>query len=94
MDGLQYRLDLLAKQLENLQRITMNIQRLVATQRTVGGGVPAVKVMPFPIKDISSAQLVDAYRRGLDLEQLEYLCGHKYTQEQIVKKIQKYGGNV
>ena len=47
--------------------------------------------MPFGVKDISSAQLIDAYTRGLNMEQLVALSGGKYSPEQIYKKLQKGG---
>ena len=38
------------------------------------------------------AQLVDAYHRGMNLEQLTALANGKYTPEQIKIKIVKAGG--
>jgi hypothetical protein len=47
--------------------------------------------MPFGIKDISSVQLVDAYTRGLNMEQLIALGNQKYTAEQIYNKLKRAG---
>ena len=87
----QQQLDIIAKQLENLQKITMNVQRLVSMPN---GGTPRVVRQPVivGIKDITSAQLFDAYKIGLSMEQLCQLADGKYTAEQIYKKLQKLGG--
>lgn len=87
----QQQLDIIAKQLENLQKITMNVQRLVSMPN---GGTPRVVRQPVivGIKDITSAQLFDAYKKGLNMEQLCQLADGKYTAEQIYKKLQKLGG--
>lgn len=50
------------------------------------------KVLPFGVKDITTVQLVDAYQRGLNLEQLTELANGKYTPEQIKQKIFKATG--
>lgn len=52
----------------------------------------AVRIVPFGVKDIATAQLVDAYHRGMNLEQLTALANGKYTPEQIKIKIIKAGG--
>lgn len=52
----------------------------------------AVRIVPFGVKDITTAQLVDAYHRGMNLEQLTALANGKYTPEQIKIKIVKAGG--
>ena len=52
----------------------------------------AVRIVPFGVKDITTAQLVDAYHRGMNLEQLTALANGKYTPEQIKIKIIKAGG--
>lgn len=52
----------------------------------------AVQIVPFGVKDITTAQLVDAYHRGMNLEQLTALANGKYTPEQIKIKIIKAGG--
>lgn len=87
----QQQLDIIAKQLENLQKVTMNIQRLVSMPN---GGTPRVVQRPVivGVKDITSAQLFDAYKKGLNMEQLCQLADGKYTAEQIYKKLQKLGG--
>lgn len=51
-----------------------------------------VRIVPFGVKDITTAQLVDAYHRGMNLEQLTALANGKYTPEQIKIKIIKAGG--
>lgn len=51
-----------------------------------------VRIVPFGVKDITTAQLVDAYHRGMNLEQLTALANGKYTPEQIKIKIVKAGG--
>ena len=52
-------------------------------------------VMPFGIKDVTTSQLVDAYDRGLNLEQLVALANGKYTATQIkVKIVKARGGNL
>lgn len=53
------------------------------------------QVLPFGIIDISTSQLVNAYRRGLNIQQLTALANGKYTESQIKAKIAKaMGGNV
>lgn len=86
----QQQLDIIAKQLENLQKIMMNVQRLVSMPN---GGTPRVVRQPVivGVKDITSAQLYDAYKKGLNMEQLCQLADGKYTAEQIYKKLQKLG---
>ena len=65
----------------------ITLDRDFRNMRVVGNTV--VKTMPFGVKDISSAQLIDAYKRGLNMEQLVALSGGKYTADQIQKKLQK-----
>ena len=84
-------LKVLAAQLQNQQVLVLRVESAV---RGISNG-GCTKTVPFGIKDISTAQLYDAYRRGLNMEQLEYLSNHKYTQEQIEKKLQRcVGGNM
>ena len=71
----------LGKQIWSMQQIVSNLDRDVRNMRVSGNTV--VKTMPFGIKDISSVQLVDAYTRGLNMEQLIALGNQKYTAEQI-----------
>lgn len=53
------------------------------------------QVLPFGVRDVSTLQLVDAYDRGLDLQQLVALANGKYTATQIKNKIIKAkGGNI
>lgn len=79
----------LGKQVYSLQQLMVNLDRDVRNMRVSGNTV--VKTMPFGVKDISSAQLVDAYARGLNMEQLVALSGGKYSPEQVYKKLQKAG---
>ena len=77
----------LGKQVWSLQQLMITLDRDFRNMRVVGNTV--VKTMPFGVKDISSAQLIDAYKRGLNMEQLVALSGGKYTAEQIQKKLEK-----
>ena len=77
----------LGKQVWSLQQLMITLDRDFRNMRVVGNTV--VKTMPFGVKDISSAQLIDAYKRGLNMEQLVALSGGKYTADQIQKKLQK-----
>ena len=79
----------LGKQIWSMQQIVSNLDRDVRNMRVSGNTV--VKTMPFGIKDISSVQLVDAYTRGLNREQLIALGNQKYTAEQIYNKLKRAG---
>ena len=79
----------LSKQVWAVQQIMSNLDRDVRNMRVSGNTV--VKTMPFGIKDISSVQLVDAYTRGLNMEQLIALGNGKYTAEQIYNKLKRAG---
>jgi hypothetical protein len=79
----------LGKQIWSMQQIVSNLDRDVRNMRVSGNTV--VKTMPFGIKDISSVQLVDAYTRGLNMEQLIALGNQKYTAEQIYNKLKRAG---
>lgn len=79
----------LGKQVYSLQQLMVTLDRDVRNIRVNGNTV--VKTMPFGVKDISSAQLIDAYTRGMNMEQLVALSGGKYSPEQIYKKLQKGG---
>lgn len=79
----------LGKQVWSLQQLMANLDRDVRNMRVSGNTV--VKTLPFGVKDISSVQLVDAYTRGLNLEQLVALGNGKYTQEQIYNKLKRAG---
>lgn len=83
--------NVMAKQLEVIQKQLANVQRLLASPN--GGGAPRVVQRPVivGVKDITSAQLYDAYKKGLNMEQLCQLADGKYTPEQIYKKLQKMG---
>ena len=93
LNRMEKQLKILTGQVENLQKIAMNVQRLVA-MKGGNGGNPSVVYKPVivGVKDISAAQLFDAYQRGLDLEQLYQLADKKYTYEQIRKKLIRQGG--
>lgn len=86
----QEQLNVMAKQLEIIQKQLVSVQRLLSAPN---GGTPRVvrQTVIFGIKDISSAQLFDAYKKGLNMEQLCQLADGKYTHEQIYKKLQKLG---
>ena len=86
----QEQLTMRGKQLEIILKQLANLQRLVVSKN---GGAPKVVYQPVVIgvKDVSSSQLLDAYKKGLNLEQLCQLADGKYTAEQIVKKLQKMG---
>lgn len=79
-------------QLQNLQALVKNLETAVQNIRINGKAVTRIEVVG--VKDISSAQLYDAYKKGLNMEQLVQLADGKYTAEQIYKKLQKYGGCV
>lgn len=77
----------LGKQIWAVQQIMSNLDRDVRNMRISGNTV--VKTVPFGVKDISSVQLVDAYSRGLNMEQLIALGNGKYTAEQIYNKLKR-----
>lgn len=80
----------LGKQIWSVQQLVANLDRDVRNMRISGNTV--VKTLPYGIKDISSAQLADAFLRyKMDMEQLVALSGGKYSPEQIYKKLQKMG---
>lgn len=79
----------LGKQIYSVQQLMANLDRDVRNIRVSGNTV--VKTMPFGVKDISSVQLVDAYTRGLNMEQLIALGNGKYTAEQIYSKLKRAG---
>ena len=79
-------------QLQNLQALVKNLETAVQNIRVNGNVVSRIEVVG--VKDISSAQLYDAYKKGLNMEQLVQLADGKYTAEQIYKKLQKYGGGI
>lgn len=78
----------LGKQIWSLQQLMANLDRDVRNMRVSGNTI--VKTMPFGVKDISSVQLVDAYTRGLNMEQLIALGNGKYTAEQIYNKLNSH----
>ena len=86
----QEQLNMMCKQLETIQKQLANLRKMVTPEN---GGAPKVVYRPgvVGVKDVSSAQLFDAYKKGLNLEQLCQLADGKYTAEQIVKKLQKMG---
>lgn len=87
----QEQLNVMAKQLEVIQKQLVSVQHFLA--RLNGGGAPRVVQRPVivGVKDITSAQLYDAYKKGLNMEQLCQLADGKYTADQIYKKLQKLG---
>ena len=76
----------LGKQVWSLQQLMANLDRDVRNMRVSGNTV--VKTLPFGVKDV---QLVDAYTRGLNMEQLIALGNQKYTAEQIYNKLKRAG---
>ena len=80
----------LASEVRDLKSIVTKLDADVRNLR-VGGRNTVVKVMPFGVKDITSVQLVDAYTRGLNMEQLIALGNNKYTAEQIYSKLKRAG---
>lgn len=72
------------KQLSNLQELTSMLRRAIEMQLRI--------YVVVGVKDITTAQLYDAYKRGLNMKQLVQLANGKYTQEEIWKKIRKAGG--
>lgn len=66
----------------------LNAIQAYLTSRNIGG----MRCVIFGIKNITSEQMLDAYQRGMNLEQLYELANGKYTREQIYKKISKMTG--
>ena len=64
-----------------------NMEQAIKGLQVKNGGV--FQTIPFGVVDITTAQLVDAYHRGLNLDELITLANGKYTGEQIVSKIKK-----
>lgn len=87
----QEQLNVLGKQLEIIQKQLVSVQRLLASPN--GGGTPRVVQCPVivGVKDITGAQLFDAYKKGLNMEQLYQLADGKYSAEQIYRKLRKLG---
>lgn len=71
-------------QLENEQKLLSMLRRAIEMQLRV--------YVVVGVKDITTAQLYDAYKRGLNMQQLVQLANGKYTAEEIYKKIRKAGG--
>lgn len=82
----QQQLEILTKQLENLQKIMMNVQRLVAMKQ--GNGKEVYKIVP--VLNISQEQIFYAYAvQHMNLSQIVELSGGKYSEQQIAAKIEK-----
>lgn len=64
-----------------------NMEQAIKGLEIKNGGV--FQTVPFGVVDITTAQLVDAYHRGLKLDELITLANGKYTGEQIVAKLKK-----
>ena len=71
------------KQLSNLQELTSMLRRAIEMQLRI--------YVVVGVKDITTAQLYDAYKRGLNMKQLVQLANGKYTAEEIWKKLRKAG---
>ena len=81
---LRRELKIMQNQLTNLEKLTSMLRRAIEMQLRV--------YVVVGIKDITTAQLYDAYKRGLNMQQLVQLANGKYTAEEIYKKIRKAGG--
>lgn len=91
MDNIEQRLNIMSNQMTNMQKQLANVQRLlISTGGQRSSGVVRQPVI-VGVKDISSAQLYHAYKKGLNLDQLCQLADGKYTADQIYKKLQKMG---
>lgn len=91
MSSPREQLDTMASQLTDIQKQLASMQKLLTS--TNGGGTPRVVNRPVivGVKDITTAQLFDAYKKGMNIQQLCQLADGKYTPEQIYKKLQKLG---
>lgn len=83
----------LGLQLQNQQALIINLKNAVSNMRINGSTNTITRTVIVGVKDISSAQLYDAYKKGLNMDQLVQLADGKYTAEQIYKKLQKIGGD-
>ena len=81
---IQSDLKFIRKQLSNLQELISMLRGAIEMQLRV--------YVVVGVKDITTAQLYDAYKRGLTINQLVQLANGKYTAEEIHKKIRKAGG--
>lgn len=82
----------LGLQLQNQQALIINLKSAISNMRIDGSTNTITRTVIVGVKDITTAQLYDAYRKGLNMEQLVQLADGKYTAEQIYKKLQKIGG--
>lgn len=89
----QEQLNIMANQLETIQKQLVSVQRLLASPSGSGTSRVVQRPVIVGVKDITSAQLFHAYKKGLSMEQLCQLADGKYTASQIYKKIQKLGEN-
>lgn len=91
MSSPREQLETITSQLTAIQKQLASVQKLLTS--TNGGGTPRVINRPVivGVKDITALQLFDAYKKGLNMEQLCQLADGKYTAEQIYKKLQKMG---
>lgn len=83
----------LGLQLQNQQALIINLKSAISNMRINGSTNTVTRTVIVGVKDITTAQLYDAYRKGLNMEQLVQLADGKYTAEQIYKKLQKIGGD-
>lgn len=77
-------------QLADQQSLIANLEKAVKNISGVTNQKPQVVIVG--VKDITAAQLYDAYKKGLNMRQLIQLADGKYTAEQIYKKIRNMGG--
>lgn len=81
----------LVRQVRSQQILIVQLRDAVNNISRTGTGFVNRPVI-VGVKDITTAQLIDAYqRKHLTIEQLVQLSDGKYTPQQIVKKLQKGG---
>lgn len=80
----------LGKQVYSLQQLMVNLDRDVRNMRVSGNTI--VKTMPLGVKDLTTAQLVDAYvRYDLTMEQMLTLSDGRMSQQDIIKRLRRAG---
>jgi hypothetical protein len=78
-------------QLADQQSLIANLEKAVKNISGVTNQKPQVVIVG--VKDITAAQLYDAYKKGLNMRQLIQLADGKYTAEQIYKKSETWEVN-
>lgn len=80
----------LGKQIYSLQQLMVNLDRDVRNMRVSGNTI--TKVVPLGVKDLTTAQLVDAYvRYNLTMEQMLTLSDGRMSQMDIIKRLKRAG---